>query len=193
MAQESSERIRTMKIGIDISQIVYEGTGVGRYVTEMVRHLLAVDKENEYILFGSSLRQQNKFYSFFNDLKNIYKNVSLKVSWLPPSMLDVIWNQLHVIPIEKFIGNVDIFWSSDWTQPPLEKARGMTTIHDVSFLHFPESFDAKILAVQKRRLAHSKKECQTFLCDSEATKQDVVKLLGIDEKKLHVIYPGFTL
>ncbi len=182
-----------MRIGVDISQIVYEGTGVGRYVREMVTSLLSLDQENEYILFGSSLRRRNKFYTFYNQVKKLNKTIKLKVWFLPPTLLDLLWNQLHILPIEWLIGNVDMFWSSDWTQPPLINARGITTIHDVSFLHFPESFDAKIIAVQKRRLARAKEECSAFLCDSEATKQDVKNFLNIEDRKLHVVYPGFHL
>ncbi|KKW11024.1 MAG: hypothetical protein UY49_C0009G0001, partial [Microgenomates group bacterium GW2011_GWC1_49_7] len=36
-----------MKIGIDISQIVHEGTGVATYVRRMVESLLKVDKKNQ--------------------------------------------------------------------------------------------------------------------------------------------------
>ncbi len=180
-----------MKIGIDISQIVYEGTGVGRYVREIVKSLIERDHENEYVLFGASLRKRHIFYTYFEKIRNY--RITLVTVPIPPTILDFLWNTLHIIPIERFTGKIDIFWSSDWTQPPLKKAKGMTTIHDVSFLHYPESFDATIVAVQKRRLAQAKKECQTFLCDSETTKTDVKKLLHIDEKKLRVVYPGFTL
>lgn len=180
-----------MRIGIDISQIVYEGTGVGRYVREMVAALLKEDKESEYVLFGASLRKRHIFYTYFEKIRN--DRISLVVAPIPPTLLDFLWNTLHIIPIEWFIGKTDIFWSSDWTQPPLKKAKGMTTIHDVSFLHYPESFDIKIVAVQKRRLQQAKKECEIFLCDSMATKKDVAKLLSIDNKKLHVVYPGFSI
>lgn len=180
-----------MRIGIDISQIVHEGTGVGRYVREMVRSILNSDTVNEYVLFGASLRKRYVFFQFFTTVKN--DRVTLVTMPIPPTILDFLWNTVHGISIERFIGHVDVFWSSDWTQPPLNEAKGITTIHDVSFLHFPESFDEKIVAVQKRRLAQAKKECAVFLCDSETTKQDVKAYLQIDEKKLRVVYPGFRL
>ena len=181
-----------MRIGIDISQIVYDGTGVGNYVRELVRTLVTRDSSNDYILFGASLRKKSVFKTFYRSL-GAPKNVQLKVVSLPPTLLDILWNRLHILPVESFIGNVDVFWSSDWTQPPLKNAKGMTTIHDVSVLLYPNSFHKKILSVQKRRLKQAKKECSTFLCDSEATKNDCIKLLKIDGSKLHVVYPGFTV
>ena len=180
-----------MKIGIDISQIVYEGTGISRYVRELVRALVSLDTKNEYVLFGSSLRKRDSFYSFFTSL-GVKSRVRLVVIPIPPTLLEYLWNVLHILPIEFFIGNVDVFWSSDWTQPPLSSAKGITTIHDVSFLRYPESFSEKIISVQKRRLRHAIRECQTILCDSLATRDDVSSFLSLSIDRLHVVYPGVT-
>ena len=51
-----------MKIGIDISQSIYEGTGVGEYTVRLVEKLLEIDEKNEYILFFSN----RKKFSIFN-------------------------------------------------------------------------------------------------------------------------------
>ncbi len=179
-----------MRIGIDISQIVYEGTGVATYVKKLVATLVAIDTNNDYVLFASSLRRRNEYFSYYRTLKANSRRVRLKVVPIPPTVLDVLWNILHVIPIEWFIGRVDVFWSSDWTQPPLANAKGVTTIHDLAVLRFPASFHKKILAVQKRRMKWVSRECSSILCDSQASKRDVVDALHIDASKVHVIYPG---
>ncbi|MCX6793676.1 MAG: glycosyltransferase [Candidatus Gottesmanbacteria bacterium] len=184
-----------MRIGIDISQIVYEGTGVGTYVRRMVEALLAIDKKNDYILFGASLRRRGVFKEFAG------KCAKLVVVPIPPTILSFLWNTLHILPVETFTGPLDVFWSSDWTQPPLAHAKGITTIHDLIALKFPEethektelnglNIRANIVAIQKRRLAWVKKECKAILCDSESTKKDVLGALGISKDRLHVIYPG---
>jgi len=178
-----------MRIGIDISQIVYEGTGVARYVREMVT-ALAKDTSYEIVLFGASLRKKDQFEAFFRTVKG--PHVTLVTVSIPPTILDILWNILHIIPITVFTGKLDIFWSSDWTQPPLGGAKGITTIHDVSFLRYPESFDATIVNVQKRRLFWATRECVHFLCDSEATKKDVEKFFHISSTVLSVVYPGVT-
>lgn len=181
-----------MKIGIDISQVVYAGTGVAKYVRKLVTTLVESDKNNQYVLFGSSLRRKDALISFYQSLLCDKKRVTLRLWSMPPTLLDFLWNRIHTFPIEWFIGGVDVFWSSDWTQPPLGKTIGITTIHDVSFLRYPESFPASIRSVQKRRLKHAKMECSIFLCDSKATKQDCIELLGIAESKLDVVYPGIA-
>lgn len=180
-----------MKIGIDISQIVYEGTGVAMYVREIVTALLKLDRKNDYVLFGASLRKRAVFDEYFLSVQKGNTNVRLVTIPIPPTLLEILWNQLHVLPVELFVGNVDIFWSSDWTQPPLRKAKGVTTIHDLIALKYPQETDSKIVTVHKRRLEWVKKECQKIFCDSEATKKDIRELIGIDTDKLNIIYPGF--
>lgn len=181
-----------MRIGIDISQAVYEGTGVGKYVRELIPRLIQFAPQHEFVLFAGTLRQKTKIQKFVHAIQKTTSNVEVKIIFLPPTLLDLLWNKLHIVPITWFIGKVDIFWSSDWTQPPLGGAIGMTTIHDVSFLHFPESFHKKIVAVQRRRLLHALQECSVFLCDSEATKSDVEEYIGIKKNKLFVVYPGYS-
>lgn len=176
-----------MKIGIDISQLAYPNTGVANYLRSLVEHLLETDQENEYILFFSSLRG-NLDSSFIKRLAS--SRVKVKMLRLPPSLLDVLWNKLHVLPIERLIGNVDIFITSDWTEPPATFAKKMTILYDLVVYKHPEESAEKIVATQKRKLKWVKKESDAILCISEATKRDAQELLQIDEKRLKVVYPG---
>jgi len=176
-----------MKIGIDISQLAYEKTGVANYLGKLVESLVAHDNENEYILFFSSLRRNFQF-SIFNFQSN--HNVSIKQFKFPPSLLDLLWNKLHVMPIENLIGDVDVFITSDWTEPPTKKAKKVTILYDLIVYKYPEETAEKIVHTQKRKLQWVKKESDAVLCISEATKRDAMDVLGIEEKRLSVVYPG---
>lgn len=181
-----------MRIGIDISQIVYEGTGVAAYVRNMVHSLVKKAPHHTFILFGASLRKRSVFEEFAEALGSP-GNVRLVSVPLPPTVLDVLWNRLHVIAIETFTGPLDMFWSSDWTQPPLSKAAGITTVHDLSIFMESRSMDGHIVSVQTRRLARAVSECRMFLCDSEATKKDVKRMYNIPDSRVNVVYPGFSV
>ncbi|HLD24582.1 MAG TPA: glycosyltransferase [Patescibacteria group bacterium] len=179
-----------MKIGIDISQIVHEGTGVATYVKQIVAALVKKYPQHEYVLFGSSLRKQKVLRAYFNDIYHLSKHTRVVVLPIPPTFLEILWNRLHIFPVEWFTGPLDLFWSSDWTQPPLLRARGVTTIHDLSILQFPNESNETIVATQKRKLRLSARICSAFFCDSEVTKKDAEELLNIDNAKLTVVYPG---
>ena len=175
-----------MKIGIDISQLAYANTGVANYLGSLVESLVTIDKDNEYILFYSSLRRPIKDVRF----KIHGSRVTLKTFKIPPTVLDLLWNKLHVLPIETLIGDVDVFISSDWTEPPTRKAKKATILYDLIVYKSPEETAAKIIETQKRKLHWTKKECDVILCISESTKRDAVELLGIEEDRLKIAYPG---
>ena len=109
---------------------------------------------------------------------------------MPPSLLDLLWNRMHILPIESLIGDVDVFITSDWTEPPTKKAKKMTILYDLVVYKYPQETAGKIVATQKRKLAWVTKETDMILCISEATKRDAIEILGIDEKRLKVVYPG---
>lgn len=181
-----------MRIGIDVSQVIYSGTGVATYVRKMVLELVGRDSANRYVLFGSSLRQREALESFGREVKSINPTVEFVILPLPPSALHILWNVLHIVPVEWFIGSVDVFWSSDWTTPPLARAGGVTTIHDLIVYRYPEHFDPQIVKVQKKRLSRAAKEYDSFFCDSEATMRDAKTYLSLESEKLHIVYPGFV-
>jgi len=178
-----------MKIGIDISQLAYEKTGVANIVKNLVGKMTELDKENEYVLFFSSLRKE---FSLPIDGFNFHSNsnVSIKKFKFPPTVLDLLWNKLHIMPIESLIGDVDVFITSDWTEPPTKKAKKMTILYDLIVYKFPEETALKIVQTQKRKLQWVKKESAMILCISEATKKDAMKILGIEEDRLSIVYPG---
>lgn len=174
-----------MKIGIDVTQVIY-GTGVPRYTAELVRALLEVDKKNEYVLFGSSLRGYNRLFAFYRSLQN-NDRVKAKFIKMPISALEVIWNKFHRWPIERLIGKVDLFHSSDWAQPPTS-AINVTTVHDLGPIKLPKLFHPKIVEAQKRRLGWVEKEVNKIICVSKATRDDLLKFYKIDPKKVRVIH-----
>ncbi len=177
-----------MKIAIDISQIVYSG-GVPQYLSQIVKHLITLDTENEYIFFGSTLRQKEKLREFYQQFQD-NPRVHLKLISLPSKVLDMLWNRLHIFPIEFFTGKIDIYLSSDWTQAPT-KAKTATILYDLIVYTYPEEMAKEIVEVQKRRMKWVKKDVQSILCISEATKKDAITLLNIPANRLHVVYPGF--
>jgi len=171
-----------MKIAIDISQIIYE-TGVSVYTKNLVENLLKIDNKNKYVLFGGSLRRINEIKNFYKYLHE--KNLQKLIFPIPPTLADLIWNRLHILPIETFTGKVDIFHSSDWSQPPAF-AKKVTTIHDLVPFKFPELSHPNIIDTHKRRLKFVIREVDRIISPSETTKADLIEL-GIKERKISVI------
>ncbi len=180
-----------MRIGIDISQTAYKNTGVANYLNSLVEHLLDQDKENEYVLFYSSLRRPlpvNELTSL--RVNGLNSKVKIKAFKFPPLALHLLWNKLHIAPIEWFIGDVDVFITSDWTEPPTKKAKKATILYDLIVYKYPNETDKKIISTQKAKIRWVKKESDLVFTISESSKKDIIEILDIEESKIRVIYPG---
>ena len=175
-----------MIIGIDISTLPYK-TGVSNYTLNLVRNLVKIDKINTYKLFYSSLRLP--FPLEIIEIKKNHPNIKLYHYKLPPTFLQILWNKFKLFPIEFFIGCCDIFHTSDWTQPPTIKAKTITTVHDLTpFLH-PEWHHPKVIIAHKNKMSLSSKKCSKFICVSQSTKNDLLKIFSkINPQKIEVIY-----
>jgi glycosyltransferase involved in cell wall biosynthesis len=174
-----------MIIGIDISSLPY-GTGVSNYTLNLVRNLLKIDKTNSYKLFFSSLRQPLP-----DDIVKLksHHNVKIYRYFIPPTILEILWNRFHKFPIELFIGKCDVFHTWDWTQPPTTNAKTVTTVHDFVPFLFPDTQHPKTISVFKKKLFWASRECSHFICVSRSTRTDLIRLFPqIPLDRISVIY-----
>lgn len=165
-----------MKVGFDISQLAHRG-GVSIY-TQKLTEQLSQKKDLEMVYFYSSLRRP---------YRGVLRNV--KEFKLPPTCFEVLFNRFRIVPIESFIGGVDIFHSSDWAQP-VTYAKKVTTYHDVIPLKYPQWSHPKIVEVHKRRLKLIESEIDMVIAVSETTKKDLLEISNIPAEKIVVIYEG---
>lgn len=177
-----------MRIGIDISQIVHEGTGVATYTRELVRALVKVtekDKEIEFVLFGTSLRKLYVLREFTERLQG--PTLKTRFFPIPPTLAEPLFNQLTRPNIELFTGGLDVFHSSDWLEPRANCPK-VTVVHDLAMFRFTEVAHPKILETHRRKLALVKKESAKVIAVSESTKRDLVELVGVEPERIAVIY-----
>ena len=172
-----------MTIAIDISQIVYQ-LGVSRYTEQLVKSLLALDKKNRYVLYGGSLRQKDTLKAFLKQVDR--PGIKKVVTNLSPALVDLFWNRWQIVSPDHFTGRTDIFHASNWALPP-SGAQIVTTIHDLTFLKFPQAHTAKVVKAQTRHLKLAQKKAAKIIVDSVATKKDLLTY-GIPEDKLAVVY-----
>jgi glycosyltransferase involved in cell wall biosynthesis len=174
-----------MIIGIDISTTVY-GTGVSNYTLNLVKNLIKIDRLNSYKLFFSSLRLP--LPKEIEDLAH-FKNVKIYSFRFPPTFLDFLWNRLHLIPIESFIGPCDVFHTSDWTQPPAKNAKLITTVHDLTPFLFPKWHHSKVVLAHRSKMYWAVKQCSQFICVSTNTSNDLQKIFPkLDKNKITVTF-----
>jgi glycosyltransferase involved in cell wall biosynthesis len=177
-----------MRICLDVSQSVYEGTGSGRYVIELIKGLMRQSEAHEYMLFGSAFKKK----ADLDVLSEAYKLVPSSSTLLeryypfPPALMELFWNRLHALPIEWLVGNADIYHSSDWTQAP-SNSKLITTVHDLIPFLFPEHVHPRIREAHELRWKHIVKDDVEIIVDAESTKRDIVDRFKLPSDKIHVI------
>src|SRR3990167_899486 len=165
-----------MRIGIDVTASIYQGTGVSSYYWELVPELIKLGREHEFVLLGYALRRYHEL------------TLATKKFRFPPRIMEFLWNQLHIFPVEKLVGEVDVFHAWDYLQPPAKKAKVVTTIHDLTAIKFPMYHHPLTVAAQTHRLRWVRREASLIIADSEATKKDIIDLLGIEAERIKVVH-----
>jgi glycosyltransferase involved in cell wall biosynthesis len=145
---------------------------VSVYTQNLVQSLLKIDRKNEYLLYGGSLRRKSDLDRFVSTLKG---NFTHKFLTFPPTLADIAWNKLHIINLEKVIGRFDVAHTSDWAEPPSHNPK-VTTIHDLAPINFPGETHPRIVAAHKNRLKLIKKESSHIIAPSMHTKRELQRL-----------------
>jgi len=178
-----------MIIGIDISQLIYQGSGVANYTYNFVKNLLIFDKKNTYKLFFAAKNQLKK-YSFLEEFRNL--GAKIYPFPIPMKLQQFLWQKTDFLSINRLIGRFDIFFFSDFLRPKTDKnVRGITTIHDLSWKLFPQHHTENVIKAHQKKLEKTINYGDEIIVDSQNTKNDLLRLYpSIKKEKVHVIYPG---
>jgi glycosyltransferase involved in cell wall biosynthesis len=180
---------KILRIGIDISTLLNHGPdiGAGRYIINLIKSLLTIDKKNIYVLTGRYVSETNigAVYDMTKDFKE--SRIELKLYKTSQKKLG-LWDRLGFPPLE-FLGfKADMLHCPDYLIPPTLNKNIILTIHDLAFIRFPEfNFEWFIKKYTRdvRRNAHISKK---IIADSKSTKNDIVKFFKIDPRKIDVVY-----
>ena len=172
-------------VGIDYTAAYEQGAGIGRYVRELIRALAAHDSVTPYRLFVAGASREA-----------LPPQPGPNFTWRPtritPRWFARIWHRLQIpLPVETFVGRVNLFHATDFTLPPvLPGVKTLLTIHDLSFVRAPETTTPVLKAYLDRVVPRSVRRATHVLADSQATKDDLIALYGTPPEKITVLLSG---
>ena len=73
-----------------------------------------------------------------------------------------------------------------YVAPPRSPVPTVVTVHDVSFVRFPEAFTLRDRALLGTAVPYSARRARAVITPSEHARREVVELLGIPEQRVHV-------
>ncbi|MCA9927367.1 MAG: glycosyltransferase family 4 protein [Anaerolineales bacterium] len=177
-----------MHIGIDLTAAVTQGGGIGRYTRELVHALVAVDQENTYRFFSAKLPAQLPVPNSIPSAPHVsHHPAPIDERWLYR-----LWYRLRLpLPVQWMTGTLDLFHSPDFVLPPVANhIPTLVTVHDLSFLHYPDTFPVKLVTYLNQVVPWSIERATHILADSQATKADLVDLWHVPAEKITVLYCG---
>lgn len=169
-----------MRIGFDVSHIQKNRAGIGRHALQLIKALLAEDKTNEYVLHGWSFGIDKDAISLLANSRT-----KLSIARIPGDVKRFYWNKLRTPNIEKLIGNIQLFHSSDPLLPPTN-ARTICTVHDLAYKKFPMLFERQVVECDEF-VKQSVHVADAVIVPSQQTRLDLVEMMGMDESKIHVV------
>lgn len=176
-----------IRIGIDVTSAVAQGAGIGRYTRELVQALVRLDSKPSYCLFSA---RAPKLTVVADPLPEA-PNVEYRETWLSEKWLYRMWYRLHLpISVQRFTGEIDVFHSPDFVLPPVGDIPSVLTIHDLSFIHYPEAFTPSLLKYLNNVVPSSVARVNHVLADSLATKNDLIDIWQVPNEKVTVVYSG---
>lgn len=176
------------RIGIDVTASVTQGGGIGRYTRELVRALVEVDGERTYHLFHA---KPPKRLPVANPLPK-GDNVVCHGAPLTDRWLYRLWYRLRLpLHVQLLTGKLDLFHSPDFVLPPVGgDIPTLLTVHDLSFVHYPEAFTPALTNYLNTVVPWSIGRATHIVADSQATKEDLINIWKVDPARITVIYSG---
>lgn len=199
-----------MRIGID-ARLLHEALahsdememlgGIANYSYRLIKSLIKIDSENEYIIFV----HRDRSFKHLRQLTNGYKNIEFRL--LPPpwrnslvkkvrlssSMLN-FQERLCIIPKIRR-ERLDVFHSlHQGVRPYPETALAtVVTIHDLICSVFPEQFfDSELAKWRWNRHVKKLSQADVIVAISENTKVDVIKYAKTGPEKIRIIHYGLA-
>lgn len=159
------------RVALDGTPLLGRRTGVGRYVGELVRRLPRHDLDVRLTAF--TWRTGGR--------------PDLGVPWrhrpAPARLLRAAWLRAGWPTGELLSGRVEVFHGTNFVLPPLRRAAGVVTVHDLTFLRYPEAVAAASLAYRDLVPAAVRRAARV-LTPSQAVAAEVAAEYGLPAERV---------
>ncbi len=162
-------------IGVDARLVHYRVGGISRYITALASAFEELRPRRDIRLLQSRKSRQSLSTRF-----------PCEPLWTPPH------HPLERLTLsaELWRHRLDLLHSPDFIAPIHGAKRHIITVHDLSFVHFPETLTEASRRYYNGQIAASARRADHILAVSEATKADVMDILDVPADKISVQWHG---
>jgi glycosyltransferase involved in cell wall biosynthesis len=153
-----------------------KATGVGRVTDNLVRELILLMPDNEFLIFTKERVQE---YPEKNITQHIISSPLKYFRWQ---------NGPFAKRIKK--AKPDILIAPNYTVPLFGRCQSVLIEHDVSFVSHPEWFSLKEAIVKKHLVKRSLKKATVVVTMSAFSKQEILRNFTVAPDKVHIMHLG---
>jgi glycosyltransferase involved in cell wall biosynthesis len=157
------------RIGIDLRLSHYRDGGISTYAREVLHELARRRLEAQIIAFP--MRKDHRSYA---------SGIQHHGLWTPAHHFAERW----ALAAELFPRKLDLFHSPDFIPPVAGAAAHVITVHDLTFMHYPQYVTPASYRYYNRQIESAVAFADHILVDSEATRLDLVSMLGVDPGRI---------
>jgi glycosyltransferase involved in cell wall biosynthesis len=179
----SETNVRATHVGVNAQLLSlvkgYRSAGISSYIYNVLRHLPGTASDMEYTVFLNEKRYKGP------------PGLRLQVSRLPTNRppVRIVWEQALLPWVARSEG-LDLLHNAAFVGPLASSCPYVTTVHDLSFLYYPDSFRRLRRGYLRAFARMSVRRARRVIAVSESTKQDLVKVYGISPAKIDVVHNG---
>jgi glycosyltransferase involved in cell wall biosynthesis len=174
------------RVGINAQIVTFASTyrqaGVSRFTEEMVRALQRRDTGADYSVFVNDTARGG-----FTDSAHMRFRYTRLPAIKP--IVRIAWEQA-ILPV--LAARLDVLHCPVNVLPLATPCPAVLTIHDLTFLRYPERFKAERRGYLSALTRLSASRAAKIMTDSAHTKRDVMELLQVAGEKIEVVYPGLS-
>ncbi len=171
-----------LSVGFDATPLLGHPTGIGAFCAGALAGLSA-EPSVEVSGYAVSWRRRQGIAD------RVPPGVSTRQRAMPARPLHAAWRHLSFPPVEWFIGHQDVVHGSNFVVPPTRRAARVVSVHDLTFVLYPELCDPPTLeypALIRRAIA----EGAFVHADSGFVADQVMAEFGVDPGRIRVVHLG---
>lgn len=160
-----------LHIGIDGRLTYYRTGGISTYIRQLVLALEKLDTDNRYTIFHSR-KARDLLSAHFRHAR--------------------LWTPCHhrweraALSVELARFRLDVLHSPDFIPPLRGAKRHVITVHDLTFLHYPQFLTADSRRYYNAQIAAAVRQADHILVDSQATRDDLAAMLAVPAERMTV-------
>jgi glycosyltransferase involved in cell wall biosynthesis len=182
------------RIVIDGLPLQVRSAGIAAYTAGLVRTMPGLLPDAEFVLFGlnraglTMLRAEPRAHRLDAEWPPNVRHVRSLL--FPVVMGYPVPAVPRLLTLESAVGASDMFHGTNYALPRARSACLVVTVHDLALLRYPHLGTAA-LSRFIRQMTRSVTEAKRVIAVSDATRRDIIDLLGTPAEKIRVIHNGY--